>query len=88
MSDHKRNTSAMRLSARCGARTRRGGPCRSPAVAGKKRCRMHGGAEGSGAPKGNRNALKHGLYTKEMIEQRRELRRLIRESMALIEETR
>ena len=26
-----------------GARTRAGGPCRSPAVHGKRRCRMHGG---------------------------------------------
>ena len=27
---------------------------------------MHGGAAGTGAPKGNRNALKHGLYTAEL----------------------
>jgi uncharacterized protein YjcR len=26
---------------------------------------MHGGAAGSGAPIGNQNALKHGLYTAE-----------------------
>lgn len=26
---------------------------------------MHGGAKGSGAPEGNKNALKHGLYTAE-----------------------
>jgi NAD(P)H dehydrogenase (quinone) len=31
------------------ARTRSGNPCRSPAVRGKSRCRMHGGAAGSGA---------------------------------------
>ena len=53
----------MLASPRCGAKTRNGTPCRSPAVAGKTRCRMHGGANGSGAPKGNTNALKHGLYT-------------------------
>ena len=46
--------------ARCGARTRAGTPCRSPAVHGRARCRMHGGARGSGAPRGNRNAWKHG----------------------------
>ncbi|WP_082594519.1 HGGxSTG domain-containing protein [Sphingomonas sp. Root710] len=40
---------------RCGARTRSGTPCRSPAVKGNRRCRMHGG-KGSGAPRGNRNA--------------------------------
>lgn len=46
---------------RCGARTRSGAPCRSPAVGGRRRCRMHGGARGSGAPRGNRHAWKHGL---------------------------
>ena len=50
---------------RCGARTRAGHPCRSPAVAGHQRCRMHGG-RGSGAPRGNRNAYKHGLHTRWM----------------------
>ena len=68
----------MLASARCGAKTRSGKPCRSPAVHGKKRCRMHGGAPGSGAPKGNQNALKHGEYTKEAIAERREVRGIIR----------
>jgi hypothetical protein len=36
-------------------------PCRAPALAGKKRWRMHGGAPSSGAPRGNKNALKQGL---------------------------
>lgn len=31
-------------SARCGARTRRGGPCAAWPVCGSSRCRMHGGA--------------------------------------------
>ena len=45
------------------ARTRRGRPCQSPAVAGKARCRMHGGAAGSGAPKGKRNGkYRHRLH--------------------------
>ncbi|WP_414819862.1 HGGxSTG domain-containing protein [Sphingomonas sp. Root710] len=47
---------------RCGARTRSGQPCRSPAVKGNGRCRMHGG-KGSGAPRGNRNAWKHGWHS-------------------------
>jgi len=38
---------------------------------------MHGGAEGSGAPKGNKNALKHGRYTKEAIQLRKSLRELV-----------
>jgi hypothetical protein len=56
VSGHPRNTGPMRASPRCGAKTRSGGSCRSPAVSGKKRCRMHGGAPGSGAPKHNGNA--------------------------------
>ena len=45
---------------------------------------MHGGAKGSGAPKGNRNALKHGAYTKEALRKRAEFRDLIRESQDLL----
>ena len=44
---------------RCLARTRLGKECQSPAVKGKRRCRMHGGSS-PGAPKDNRNAWKHG----------------------------
>ncbi len=68
----------MHLSARCGARTRRGTPCQQPAVGGRKRCRMHGGAEQSGGQPGNRNAFRHGRYTAEAIAQRRELAALLR----------
>ena len=32
---------------------------------------MHGGAAGSGAPAGNKNALNHVRYTRELIEFRR-----------------
>lgn len=46
----------------CGARTRSGAPCRGAAVRGKRRCRMHGGAAGSGAQPGNRNAETHGYW--------------------------
>ena len=69
----------MLASARCGAKTRTGKPCAAPAVAGKKRCRMHGGAQGSGAPKNNKNALKDGYYTKEERERRKEMSQLLRE---------
>ena len=82
--DHRRNTGPMLSSPRCGARTRSGEPCRSPAVDGKKRCRMHGGAPGSGAPRGNKNAVKHGLYTREAIAQRRQLAELVRQSRKLL----
>jgi uncharacterized protein YjcR len=81
---HARNTGPMLSSQRCGAKTRSGRPCRSPAVQGKQRCRMHGGAPGSGAPRGNKNARKHGLYTREAMAQRRQLGELMRQSRKLI----
>jgi len=56
----------------------------SPAVRGKKRCRMHGGAPGSGAPLANKNALKHGRYTREAIAARRAVQDFLRQSRALI----
>jgi len=56
------------------------------AVRGKKRCRMHGGAKGSGAPKGNRNALQHGGYTKEARGHRARLRANIREANKLLKD--
>jgi uncharacterized protein YjcR len=83
-SKHQRNTAPMLNSLRCGAKTRSGKLCRSPAVSGKKRCRMHGGAAGSGAPRGNRNAVKHGQFTREAIEQRREVQRLMWQARKLI----
>jgi uncharacterized protein YjcR len=45
---------------------------------------MHGGAAGSGAPKGNQNALKSGLYTREAMAERRRIRDLIRSSRKLL----
>jgi hypothetical protein len=45
---------------------------------------MHGGAPGSGAPRGNKNAQKHGRYTREAIAQRRQLGELMRQSRKLI----
>ena len=75
----------MHQSPRCGARTRSGSPCQSPVVSGKRRCRMHGGAEGSGARVGNRNALKHGRYSRATVEFRRRMQELLREASELIE---
>jgi hypothetical protein len=81
---HKRNTGPMLTSPRCGAKTRSGRPCKSPSVRGKKRCRMHGGAPGSGAPRGNKNALKHGRYTREAIAERVHIGELVRQARKLI----
>ena len=86
MSDHIRNTGPMLASPRCGAKTRTSGTCRSPALHGKKRCRMHGSARGSGAPKANHNARKHGLFTRDAIAERRRIQVLLGEARKLLEE--
>jgi hypothetical protein len=67
---------------RCGAKTRSGRPCQAPAVAGRARCRMHGGAKGSGGPRGTRNGnYKHGRYTAEAKQRRLQLRQWIRDQL-------
>lgn len=55
---------------RCGAKTRSGSPCKNPAIAGKARCRLHGGrSTGAKTPEGfaKLRALhwKHGRATTE-----------------------
>ena len=85
MSGHARNTGAMPASPLCGATTRRGGKCRSPPVRGKKRCRMHGGARGSGAPRGNRNARKHGRFTGDAIAERKQIQAVLGEARKLLQ---
>ncbi|MHC1945240.1 hypothetical protein IF803_12720 [Bradyrhizobium sp. UFLA06-06] len=85
MSGHIQTTGPMLASPRCGARTRPGGACRAPAVHGKTRCRMHGGAKGSGAPRANRNARKHGLFTREAIAERRQIRALLGDVRRMLE---
>ncbi|WP_283814078.1 HGGxSTG domain-containing protein [Bradyrhizobium sp. Bra64] len=76
----------MRASPRCGARTRDGGTCRAPAAHGKARCRMHGGARGTGAPRGNGNARTHGLFTGEAIAELRAARVLLDEARKMLGE--
>ena len=67
---------AFNTAPRCGARTKNnnGQPCRCPAIKGKSRCRVHGGAKGSGAPRGNINAVTHGQTTTEIKAFRRKVR--------------
>lgn len=64
---------------RCGAKTKRndGAPCRSPAVRGKNRCRIHGGGKKSGAQFKNKNAIKHGLTTLEIKNFRKKVKETI-----------
>jgi hypothetical protein len=70
---------SLQMAKRCGAKTRIGKRCRSPVVKGRKRCRMHGGAHGSGAPTGERNGnYRHGLYTAEAITERKAIRARLR----------
>jgi uncharacterized protein YjcR len=45
---------------------------------------MHGGAPGSGAPRGNQNALKHGQFTRQALEDRRRVQDLVRQSRMLL----
>ena len=49
------------------------------------RCRIHGG-KAPGAPKSNRNAVRHGRYTAEAIAERRTLAALLRDIKGLVEQ--
>jgi hypothetical protein len=49
------------------------------------RCRLHGG-KSTGAPTGNKDALKHGRYTAQAIARRRELRALLQNINQLIDD--
>jgi hypothetical protein len=83
--DIARRLSNMAGARRCGAKTRAGRPCRQSAVRDRTRCRMHGGAKGSGGPRGNRNGnFKHGLHTRENQSIRKVMRAKVREIKALV----
>jgi glucans biosynthesis protein len=71
---------------RCGARLRDGEQCRKHPVRRRRRCRLHGGAKGSGAPRGNRNAVTHGRTTAAALAERRAIARLIRVSLRTLAE--
>lgn len=73
---------------RCGAETRRGPPCRAPAMA-NGRCRMHGGGStGPRTPEGlarsRRARWKHGLYSAAEQAERQRARQLLRDSFELL----
>ena len=61
----------------CGAKTRKGTPCRRKPGPVNTRCYYHGGAPGTGAQPGNRNALSDGHYTREAIARRSSERELV-----------
>jgi hypothetical protein len=75
---------------RCGAKSRRTGlPCRGPAVHGKRRCRFHSGlSTGPRTPEGlartRRANWKHGAYSQQARQTRRDLRAATRMLNALL----
>ena len=75
MRDNAMEPEILAAAPRCLAMTRMGTACQSPAVKGRKRCRMHGGTN-PGAPKGNQNARKHGGYSAKTLEAVRWLREI------------
>jgi uncharacterized protein YjcR len=46
---------------------------------------MHGGAPGSGAPRVNQNARRHGLFTREAIAERRQFQALLGEARKFLQ---
>jgi len=68
----------LRTVRKCSALCRGTGlPCRQPAMKNGK-CKMHGGK--SGAPKGNKKALKHGRYSQKALEEKTLIREIIKKS--------
>lgn len=78
----------LRNAKRCGAKTRKGRPCRQPAMK-NGRCKMHGGlSTGPKTPEGlarsRRANWKHGRYSIEAKMARRQAAQSMRETRALI----
>ena len=74
----QREPDSLKNSPRCQARTKQGKSCRSPAVAEKRVCRMHGGSS-PGAPRGELNGhWRHGGWTHEAVALRREVSALLK----------
>jgi uncharacterized protein YjcR len=70
----------MHRALRCRAKSKRSGlQCLSPAVRGV--CRMHGA--GGGAPRGNKNALKHGACSADALALTKHVQALARMSREL-----
>jgi hypothetical protein len=46
---------------------------------------MHGGAVGSGAPRGNTNALKSGIFSKRSLAERKQAQEFIRQARKFLE---
>lgn len=85
---HAKQELAYLLSPRCSAKRKYDGkPCQAPAANGKGRCRMHGGARKSGAPRGNKNAEKHGFFFKNSINFRKKITNILQSNKNTITTT-
>ena len=76
---------------RCGARNRKGNPCRAPAMR-NGGCQMHGGkSTGPGRAEGmermRRGKTKHGLHSAESLRLMRAIRALQRDARRTLDET-
>lgn len=76
-------TASQNTNKTCGAKTRSGSPCRNHPVAGKKRCRMHGGASVEGENHWN---YKHGFHTKKARKERAEMMRLLKKHIRMLKD--
>jgi hypothetical protein len=77
------NITETTISHRCGARTKFG-PCENIPVDGKRRCFQHGCAPGAGAPFGNKNAIKHGMYSASAVAERQSLKTYLKEMRDMV----
>lgn len=75
MTEIENTNSSYPMEGRCNARNRKGEPCKKHPVTGRTRCALHGGKTLQGEAHGR---YKFGLYTKEMLEMRREIRQDLR----------
>ena len=75
---------------RCGAKTRQGTPCRSPAMA-NGRCRMHGGKSTgprteAGLARSRKARYKHGRYSAEAKARRKYMKMLMMQCNAFLKQ--
>lgn len=71
---------------RCQAKAKSTGKrCGKPALAGKRVCERHGGRS-PGAPRGNRNAERSGLYSREARTERERSRKMLQDFQEILAE--
>ena len=77
----------LRTLPRCRAKAKSSGNrCKNPAMKGKRVCYLHGG-KSPGAPKGNKNAFKHGQFSRSALFERQLVRSLINQTNELLADT-